>query len=329
MSPNPHCFVVGCPRSGTTLLQRMLDAHPRLALANDAHFIQHGVGRRDGDVPMAPELVDRVVSYATFDRLGVSEDEARLAAARSATYAEFVAGLFDGLARKRGKPFAGEKAPVYVRYLPLLHALFPTARIVHIVRDGRDVALSLLDWARPGLGPGRVSLWETEPIAVSALFWRWHATTGMRDGAACGSSLYREVLYERLVGEPEPELRLISDFLDLPYAVEMLAYYAGKTRREPGLSSKSAWLPPTAGLRDWRRQMHEGDIELFEALAGNVLSFFGYERAYAYISPEIKQRAERCRERWEQEVRARNRRLASRLDLRIDPASLAPTAIAS
>jgi len=310
---NPYVFVVGCPRSGTTLLQRMLDSHPLLTVANDPHFIEYGIRGEDGDVPLTAKLVERVLSYRTFGRLGLSVEEARAAARRATTYAEFVRTLFTALATKRNKPLAGEKTPHYVRFLPLLHGLFPQARFIHIIRDGRDVALSTLEWARPDRGPGRFRLWASEPVAVCALSWRWHVATGRRDGSPLGQ-LYREVRYEALLEDPETILRELMDVIELPFAREMLDYHRGKTRRDPGLTPKDAWLPPTLGLRDWRAQMALEDVELFEALAGDLLSSLGYERAFSTITPEVDALASRCRPAWERELRTRRRRAASRLD---------------
>ena len=323
MVRNPHVFIVGCPRSGTTLLQRMLDAHPLVAIANDPHFIHYGIRGQNGDVSLTPEIVERVLSYRTFCRLGLSAAEARAVAERSTTYAEFVGSLFAALARERRKPLAGEKTPHYVRYLPLLHSLFPWARVMHIIRDGRDVALSTLDWARADRGPGRFRLWHDEPVAVCALSWRWHVTTGRRDGAALGEELYAEVLYERLLADPESTLRALTAFLALPFAPEMLTYYEGKMSDRPGRSSKDRWLPPTAGLRDWRNQMPARDIELFEAIAGDLLAALGYELTFERLSPAVQRRARSCRNRWESEVRARRPSAASHLDLAIDPPAYA------
>ena len=320
---NPYVFIVGCPRSGTTLLQRMLDAHPLIAIANDPHFIHYGIRGHSSDSLLSPEIVERVVTYRTFDRLGVSVTQARAVGARSTTYAEFVGSLFAALAEKRRKPLAGEKTPHYVRYLPLLHSLFPWARAVHIIRDGRDVALSTLDWARADRGPGRFRLWREEPVAVCALSWRWHVTTGCRDGAALGEDLYAEVSYERLLADPESALRALATFLGLPFAPEMLTYHEGRTRDRPGLSSKDRWLPPTAGLRDWRREMPTRDVELFEAIAGDLLAALGYDLAFERISSASARRAQSCRQQWESEVKARRPKAASQLDLAIDPAACA------
>jgi len=127
----------------------------------------------DVDPPLTPELVERTLGYHRFPRLGLSETTVRQAAASASTYAQFVGNLYSEYARLHGKPLAGEKTPDYVRYLRLLHTLFPWARTVHIIRDGRDTALSILEWARGDKGPGRFALWQEDPIAVAALWWRW------------------------------------------------------------------------------------------------------------------------------------------------------------
>ncbi|MGH3089946.1 MAG: sulfotransferase family protein [Rubrobacteraceae bacterium] len=305
---NPYVFAVGCPRSGTTLLQRMLDNHPRLAVANDTHFIpkfikEASVGE---DPPLTEELVEEVRGYRRFYRLGVSDEAVHRAAERSGTYGEFVGALYSEFAGKSGKSLGGEKTPDYVRDLPKLHALFPWVKTVHIIRDGRDVALSTLKWANENKGPGRLDLWNEEPVAVCALWWRRQVEAGMKDGRKLGARSCHEVKYEDLVAEPEERLREISDFLDLTYAPEMARFHEGKTRDEPGLDAKRAWLPPTQGLRNWRSAMSGRDLELFEALAGDLLSNLGYERGAESLSQETVETAARCREWWEKE-RARRR----------------------
>src|SRR5210317_1131217 len=94
---NPYVFVVGCPRSGTTLLQRMLDNHPQLTISNDTHFViraAKGVLRKNPQPPLTPELVEAVRSYRRFYRMGLEDDEVRSAAENCATYAEFVSRLY-------------------------------------------------------------------------------------------------------------------------------------------------------------------------------------------------------------------------------------------
>jgi hypothetical protein len=283
----------------------MLDSHPRLAVANDTHFIPAAVRDRpiDPQIPLTPDIVDRVRQFRTtagkgVQRLGLGEETITEAAAQATSYRDFVGYLYDQLAAIRGKPFAGEKTPDYVRHLPLLHELFPWATHLHLVRDGRDVALATLEWATPTKGPGRHALWREEPIAVCALWWRWMVRSG-RDGASgLATGVYHEVRYEELVARPAETLRTITEFLELPYSDQMLAYHEGKTRHQPGLPTNKAWLPPTPGVRDWRKQMTRRDLELFEAIAGDLLTELMFERGIDTISPEIREAAARYEQWW-------------------------------
>jgi len=312
---NPYLFLVGCPRSGTTLLQRMLDNHPQLAVANDSHFIPRApapIGPRTRP-PLTPELVERVLNYPRFRRLGLEDSVARGAAARASTYEDFVSELYSEHARLHGKELAGEKTPDYVRYLPFLHSLFPDARIIHIIRDGRDVALSTLEWAREDKGPGKFALWREQPVAVCALWWRWQVETGRREGARLGPETYREVRYEDLVSGPEATLRSLSEFLELPFSRDMVSFHAGKTKSDPRLSAKSAWLPATPGLRNWATEMPPESALLFEALAGDLLSELGYELRGEATPPETLETARRCQAWWDAELASRSEKLERRL----------------
>ena len=299
---NPYVFVVGCPRSGTTLLQRMLDHHPELTVTNDTHFIPRAVAGLPiiDDIPLTPELVDRVVTYHRFRRLEVDASTARQLATTCTSYAQFVAALYDQVALDRGKPLAGEKTPDYVRHLPLLHRLFPDARIIHFSRDGRDVALSTREWATPTKGPGRHALWRENPIAVCALWWQRQVTIG-RNALDELNGHYYEVRYEALVHDPEPVMRALSAFLTLQYSDTMLRFHEGKTRLDSGLSAKKAWLPVTRGIRNWHTELDADDLQLFELLAGDTLNELGYERTVArQESRRMQQQAQHYRNEWEQ-----------------------------
>lgn len=297
---DPFVFVVGCPRSGTTLLQRMLDHHPDLAVANDTHFIPRAVKGLDigPDTPLTPELVERVRTYRRFYRLGLDEAEVDEAARDAATYRAFVGRLYTIFARKQGKPLGGEKTPDYARSIAFLHDVFPDTRFVHIIRDGRDVTLSTLDWAKVDKGPSRWTLWPESRVGTCALWWKWQVEQGRRDGRALGAERYHEVSYEVLSAEPEAELGAVVRFLGLPDAPEMARFYEGKTRSETGLSAKKAWLPATPGLRDWRTQMDEADVALFEVLAGDLLDDLGYSRSGIPPSPAVEAEAARCLRWW-------------------------------
>ena len=305
---SPFVFIVGCPRSGTTLLQRMLDHHPMLAIANDTHLIPAGLKGEhiEADPPLTAEMVARVRNYRRLHRLGSAPETIDACAAAHSTYGEFIRGLFADFAQRKGKPVAGEKTPDYVRHIPLLAKLFPTAKFIHIIRDGRDVALSVRDWATPTKGPGRLDFFQQDPIAVSALWWSWQVAHGRRDGAALASSRYMEVRYEDLVADPTTALGHLTDYLELPEAPEMARFYEGKTRRDPGLSAKRAWLPPTQGLRDWREDLSSDESTLVHLLTGDLLLELGYGEVpapHAARNP-ISGRAAHIRRQWDEHRRA-------------------------
>jgi len=298
---SPYVFVVGCPRSGTTLLQRMLDAHPQMAIANDTHFITRAakkVLRNDPGPALTAELVEQVYSYRRFYRMGLDHQEVVAAADDCGTYSEFVSRLYDRRAMRQNKLISGEKTPDYCRQIPALHRLFPHSKFIHIIRDGRDTALSTLDWATEIKGPGKWSLWASDPVGTCALWWQWQVSHGYTDGARLGPGLYHELRYEDLVVNPAGELNRISDFLGIPYSEKMSHFFRGKTKTQKGLSAKAAWIPPTSGLRDWRSQMSREDTAVFCGIAGSWLARIGYDCEKYPESQAIKRRIESCLSWW-------------------------------
>jgi hypothetical protein len=307
---NPYFFVVGCPRSGTTLLRRMLDAHPGLAMMpRETHFIPRIYERRAGltaDGEVTPAVVDELLADRHFARLGIHREALQqlLTRGEPTQYASFVSRIFDMQGRARGAKLVGDKTPGYVRHLPTLHALWPETRFVHLIRDGRDVCLSLLEWRRGPRLAGRFSSWAEDP-STTALWWERHVRLGREDGLSVGPKRYRELRYESLVSNPERECSAICNFLGIPYDDAMLRFHHGRERGEPGRSAMGAWRPVTSRLRDWRTQMSPGDIDLFEAAAGELLDDLGYGRFAPSPSSAATTRAARLRERFARELAMR------------------------
>lgn len=289
---DPLVFVVGCPSSGTSLLQHLLSQHPDLAVANESQHIALGdiPPSASADVPLTPERLDGLRTRQVFLRLGLNEDAVRRVAAETGTYRAFAARIYAAFAAAQGKRLSGALVPEACDRLADLHALFPESRIVHVVRDGRNVAISAFEWAKKHNGPGRLELWAENPIGASALWWRAQVGAARAAGRALGNEHYYELQYEHLTGDPDLELRCVSAYLHLPFVTEM----TGRGRAQGG----PAMMPPTAGLCDWRRQMRADDVALFEALAGDQLEALGYPLAGIQLSPEVARRADRCRAWW-------------------------------
>jgi Sulfotransferase family len=284
-------FVVGCGRSGTTLLRLMLDAHPDLAIPPESHFLSrfgHALERyRSSDGGVDPErLAGDILRTTTFAAWGVPDGDvlARVRALPApASFADVVDAVYTSYAEPRGARRWGDKTPRYVLDIPLFDRLFPGSRFVHIVRDGRDVAMSLRT----------VRFGPSDPMNAAG-FWERRVRAGRRDGGRLGAGRYAEVRYESLVSDPEAELRAICATIDLAWDPSMLEYHRTVDEALPDdrrSQHRHEGRPPTAGLRNWRTEMSPTDVAAFEAVAGALLDELGYERGAPPPGPALRARA--------------------------------------
>jgi Sulfotransferase family len=267
----PPLLVLGVRRSGTTLLRVMLDRNPVLAVPDESYFIPT-LARRHGNRPDPDAFVDDLRRLRTLREWGLEPSEVRERLHAGMTLGEAVSAIYESYAAKHGKERWGDKTPMYMQHLGLLERLFPSARFVHLIRDGRDAAVSFLampegvatrTWAHPDSPAGFACQWREEVEAARTL--------GRRVGER-----YLELRYEALVGDAAGELRRVCDFAGLPWDPGMLDY-AGKVDLSGKPHQQSLARPPTPGLRDWRRELPDRDRAEFEAIAGDLLAELGYE----------------------------------------------------
>jgi len=280
---NPFVYIVGCPRSGTTLLRRILDAHPELAVSNSSKWVTypfHEPGWELTDARVTKDFVERVIEFRRFRKFKL--DEAAQQRVREEgpglDYAAFVRLIYDLFAAGKGKRLAGDKTPIYVRRVEPLHRTFPDLKFIHIIRDPRDVCLSLMDPANFHKQEQlrRFSTWTEDPLVTCALRWECDVRLGREAGLPLGPRLYHEVRYEALATEPETVCREMCRFLELDYHDAMVRFHEGKTKGHT--RSKKAWLPVTQGLRDWRAQMTPDEATRVESVVGEVLDELRYPR---------------------------------------------------
>ena len=264
----PFLFIVGCPRSGTTMLRVMFDAHPDIALARESDFLpvlaaQFAV--LPGQEFPVKEFVDTVLARPKIRRwkLDATEVHQHFAERKPVDYPEAVRTLYGYVAAKAGKARYGDKTPNYVKHIDLLAFMFPEARFIHLIRDGRDVARSFVN---ADFGP--------TTIRQGIRRWGLLVRAGRESGARLGPSRYTEVFYESLVADPQSELRRLAAFADLEYSDAMEHYYenAFTGRNHPDLDK-----PPTPGLRDWRVDLTPRQIQICHNTEGELLSELGYE----------------------------------------------------
>jgi hypothetical protein len=298
----PFVFFLGCGRSGTTLMRACFDAHPDMAIPTETHFpLKPPAAWLDvGGRPDAARMIADLEPQRWFE--GIGRERARLMEATGdeapATYADLLRTFFRVYAVSEGKSRYGNKTPKHVYAIPALATLFPEARFVHIVRDGRDVTLSYLE---QDFGPS--------DVRTAARLWRERVEIGRRSGEA-RPDRYVEVRYEDLLADPVKELSRLCAFADLPFDDAMLDYQEREQRRALGRDPhRHLWKPPTKGLRDWRTQMSRADLVLFESIAGDTLRAFGYEPSG--LAPTVRDRVDL----WAGDLTESARRSAARLRL--------------
>lgn len=272
----PPFFVVAAARSGTTLLRVMLDRHHDVAIPGEGHFIPHLWARRDrygggGRVRRTEVFLHDLDAHPAFGfwDLPISAVRDAIGDRSDLSFADAIHAAYAAYARKQGKARWADKTPDYIDHLPLLSRLFPEARFVHMVRDGRDVALSTLDLRR-----------FHRHAATCGYFWARQIAAAIGEGRRLGPGRYLELRYEDLLDGPERELERLCTFVGLPYDDAMLQHDEHDLEKLPErfrpIHTRLA-LPPTKGLRDWRTQMSPREVAEFEAVAGDQLRAAGYD----------------------------------------------------
>lgn len=264
-------FIVGSARSGTTLLRMMLNAHPRVAVPPESRFVVELY--TGSDEVVVADFLRSLEAHKRWSTWGVPITSVadQLGGKQSAPYAEALEACYRAFAATRDKNLYGDKTPRYVEHIELLHRLWPQARFVHLVRDGREVALSYADVP---FGP--------KTVAKAARLWATRVDKGVAAGRALPEDLYLELRYEDLLADTEERARALSSFLGFDFDPAMLE---NAKRPQADVLERAARYNPhvlqeIGRTRSWSEQMPKSQVEVFEAVAGRTLSALGYERRF-------------------------------------------------
>ncbi len=290
-APPPAPFVVGATRSGTTLLRLMLDAHPDIAIPSETHFIPDLIKAREKSGAAPDRMLEMLTSHRRWGDFHIEAGElaerwAVLDARGELSGPAAVREFFKIYGEKQGGPPRwGDKTPGYVKRMREIQEYMPEARFIHLIRDGRDVALSIL---KQSFGP--------ETIEAAADRWRGRVLRGRAQQPYLG--FYMEVKFEDLVLDTEGQLRRICEFIELDFHPAMLGYHetaeerlkekARELPRGKGRDPQSAerrlkshektFEPPNPSLvGGYKTKMDPADRASYEALAGDLLLELGYE----------------------------------------------------
>lgn len=263
VSETAPILVGGCGRSGTTLLQVILDAHPDLCCVNESSILHLG----------------KLDTSKLANRIDLPIDRVREIADSSPRHGQFVERVCGEFAANLNKERWADKSPRNVRRLPYIFKHFPKARFVHVLRDGRDAACSLRTHPKYRRIDGKLVEMKTwKPFEGCAGRWQNDVSEGL---AWRGHPGYHELRYEDLVSEPEPVLRKLFDFIGAPWSPAVLDYHRVEERsqKDPGFQKPLF----RSSIARWRKNMSPEDGATFLRIAGPLLKSLGYAQDDTWI----------------------------------------------
>jgi hypothetical protein len=269
----------------------MLDSHPHLAIPPETGFFEIQPELKATGDELRKEFFKAVIDYPTaapsWPDFEMPEEMfwAALEKINPFNVSDGYRAFYRLYAARLGKPRWGDKRPTYCFRMDIIRKILPEARFIHIIRDGRDAALSL---RKMPFSPG----WEIE---TQANYWRDCVLAARRAGTGCPD--YLEVRYEDLILNTAEILNRICPFIDLPYDSAMLGYYTRSPERlkehkgrnwsdgtllitqEERLNQQKRTMDPPDPSRvfAWKTAMSAEERERFQLVAGDLLKELGYE----------------------------------------------------
>lgn len=253
-------FLTGFARSGTTWFNRLFRDYFDAGFVNEGQFIVFFGKRLSGYGDLRAEnrrrrLLADLSKDPFFQILkrnySVDIDWKRVAGVQP-TFDAIVVETLRQIATQTGKTRIGSKYPIFGWHLDLLDRLFPTCRVVHVIRDGRDCALSQ-----------KHMIWGHQNTYASALHWRNYLHKARQDGSAMAGR-YFEIRYEDLLSDPEPNMATLEQFITGTVGPITERFMANSKQLKP------------EKIAAWRRDMPPATQALFEGVAGDALEQAGY-----------------------------------------------------
>lgn len=272
-------------------MRMMLDSHPQLAIPPETGFIPYTLSCIGGtDANLRRLFCEKLINFPAIApawsdyRIPRRELLNELEALAPFRLDDAIRCFYKLYAARFGKSRWGDKTPHYGLYAPAIQRMLPEASFVHIIRDGRDVALSLRNlWFAPGKD-------------MSSLARQWRRDVGLTRKRSARCRRYIEIRYESLVREPELEIRKLCEFIELDYDPAMMRYHERAPTRlsEHGVRVRSdgrilatvearlaqqqltMFPPDTSRISRWKTEMRVQERAEYEAVAGPLLAALGY-----------------------------------------------------
>ena len=269
-------FVLGCGRSGTTLLYHMLLSSGNFAVYRTESNVINLLEPRFGDLSVAGNkrsLLDawyktRLYTLSELEK-GPLEEKVM---AECKNGGDFLRIIMEQMAGKQGVERWADTTPEHLLHLHRIKETIPNALIIHIIRDGRDVALST-----DKQGYIRRLPWDKTPsVMVAGVYWEWMVNKGRRDGSDLGSD-YTEVRFEELVARPQQTLAKLGSFIDHDLDYDRIQKVGIGSVSAPNTSFQEGSSESFHPAGRWKHNYTSEKLAMFEGLVGGTLEELGYE----------------------------------------------------
>jgi len=273
-------FIVGSGRSGSTLLRMILCAHTKITIPPETYFITPLVER----LPINQKLdkkqnalaVEIITGHYRWPDMGMSREEfvACIPKDKPLYLKDIINVVYDYHLARDKKQIWGDKTPAYIAIVPQLLDLYADARVIHLIRDGRDVTRSF-----------QATGWYGPWLHENTREWKAAIATGMDLKNELGGREIHEVKYEDLVLDTEGTVKSLCDYLSIAYESDMLDWrdaVDGKIpEREAHIHSKITRKPGSGDVYRWKREMSKREVLVVESFMGDELRSAGYSLHYS------------------------------------------------
>ena len=290
---NDIIFIIGVGRSGTSLLQSILNAHYKITFLPETHFLKKYVfkkrlpGNKD-------EIINILNKDEEFKRANIAPEKIL---GSNNNPVELYNRLCKEYSGEKEKPLWGDKDPGNIDFIPQLYKYFPSAKIIHIIRDPRDVVLSR-----------KKAAWSSKyPFILHPLIYQTQMEKARRIGKRLYGENYQELYYEDLLTDTHKTLKKLCQFLGVDFEEQMLDFQ--KSSKELVSDQEMQWKKETFkplmkdNINKWNKGLSDDEIYFTQVICRNVFKNHPYKKKQLQVGFLKKRSEERrvgkeCRSRW-------------------------------
>jgi hypothetical protein len=288
-------FIVACPRSGTTILATLLNMHPEICSSTETHFFNFIVKQKKYNwksfdlIQFEAFLKEsRIVDFCSLAKISKEDlieefKKLNFGSNSNANKKKILDILINSLTNKKSKKYFCEKTPQHLYSVKEILSLYPAAKFIYLVRDGRDVVNSLMKMP-----------WRPDGLINNSRFWKSYIQLGQKLEASMPESSFFTVRYEDLLNNPEGTLKIIFEYLGIEYSPQILSRTEGTGSENIFSDWETSWKHKSLDEIDstrvgaWLKELTVEDQLVLNWHQHKLLTKLGYEVPESTLGFQLK-----------------------------------------